>query len=253
MQTQLVKIVSDQEGWVEWCSRQIRENPGKSAAVALFAVPFIAAEVPVALASGMLIAGGGLAYDWSTGSDRIEQIPMSKAVALRDRDDNPPEIDRIYARHPLRKIFPNTVLAADRFHSHMIADQMADIACFLRAHVLLRKLRITVSSANGAKLDGAVTNGTKNLGIKAHFNSVVHHELILHESHPVLVPYEIEPYWIDQFPEIKASIQQSNKGSITRTIGMDNTYGLTASVAAQAGINIDWLSKQLFRIEASYG
>ena len=187
------------------------------------------------------------------GLIEFEQLPVSQALMLRDRDGDAVEIDRIYARHPLRKAFPVTVVAAETFHSHMISDQMADIARFLKAHVLLRDLRITVSSATGAKLDGTVTKAGQDFGIKAHLNSSLHHELVQHEENPVIVPYSCEPYWIENFPEIRAAIAHSSKGSMTRTIGMNTTFGLTASVAEQAGIDADWLSMQLFRIEATYG
>ena len=253
MKTQLVRIVQDKEGWIDWAVRQVKENPGKSAAAAAVGAPFLAFELPVALASGAAIAGGGLVWDWWTGSDRIEQIPLSKAIALQDRDGHALKVDQIYAHHPLRRTFPSTVIAADQFHSQMISDQMADIARFLKAHVLLKELRITVSSANGAKLDGTATSGAKDLGIRAHMNSSLHHELFQVEENPVIVPYEFEPYWMTEFPEIRAAVAHSSKGSMTRTIGIDTSFGLTASVAQQAGINADWLSKQLFKVEATYG
>lgn len=253
MQTQLLKIVQDEEGWGEWLQRIVKENPGTSIAALLAGAPLLAVEAPIAVASGVAIAGAGMLFDWWNGSDHIEQVPQSKAATLRDIDNHVLQVDRIYARHPLRKAFPTTVVAAEKFHSYMISDQMADIAKFLKAHVRLRTLRITVSAVNGAKLDGSVTRSGQDVGVKAHLNSEVHHELVKHEENPVIVPYETEPYWMGEFPEIRAAIEHSSKGSITRKIGMDTRFGLTASVAAQAGIDANWLSRQLFCIEATYG
>ena len=253
VETKLLRVVQDKEGWGEWAWRLISENPGKAIVAAPVVAGFAILDAPVALAGGAVVGGLGAAYDWWTGTDRIDEMPASKALTLQDENGAALEVSKVYARHPLRKTYPTTVISADKFHGQMVSEQMADIARFIKGHVPVRTLRITVSSSNGAKLDGSVTSSAKEAGIKGHFNAVVHHELFQVEQNPVVTPYDEEPYWIQQFPELRAAMFNASKGVTVRTIESDTSFGLSASVAQQAGINADWLSKQLFRIEATYG
>lgn len=256
MQTRLVKIVPDNVGWLEKSWNLAKKHPGKAAGVVV-ATPFLI-PLEAVLATGGLLVGGttalvvGAAKELFFVPEQIEKIESSKASNLLDREGTPVTANRIYARHP-NIARSNVVIPSEIFHSSMIAEQIADLVGYIRSVVAARRISISVYSESGAALKAESVVQSGKAGIKGHVGSVRHHSVDLKYDHPIIVPVSTSLFWLRSFPEIEAAFNGARSGRIERNVSVDTTFGLSASLAKVAGIDMSWLGKQRFEIEAEFG
>ena len=131
MQTHLIEIVPDvasvEESWGDWAARTAKENPWKTAGLATGAAAF----APV----GAALVGAGLGIQWLRGSDKIEQVEVSKAAILHDEQGLPVQAGQSYAVHP-DESRSNLVILASEFYNVIIAEQIADLVAFIGNYIL---------------------------------------------------------------------------------------------------------------------
>ena len=232
-------------------ARLIRKNPAKTAA-AISATPIIAiGAIPTAATlTGVLIAS--TVADLWLGDEKIKQFQIEDALALRDPDGDAPETNRIYALNPDRSR-ETLIIPAALFHGQIIGEQIAHLVAFIRSTVAAQEIKIIVSSENGATV--AVTGPVQadDLNIKAHAGSARHHSVELRYDEPEIVPSNGLPFWIKAFPEVVAAFHGATKGSVNRSVVVDTSFGLSASLAKSAGIDTNWLGRQRFAIDVKFG
>jgi len=251
MQTRLIEIVPDSESWPAWGSRIVKQHPLKTVAVAV-ATPIVAiAAIPTAatLAGTAVVSVLG---DLWLGEDRIKRVDAKNALVLHDPEGDAPEANRIYAFHPDRSR-ANLVIPAASFHSQIVGEQIADLVAFIRSTVAAREIRISVYSENGASVAVSGSPQVEDLEIKAHANSSRHHSVDARYDMPEIIPISDLPFWMKSFPEMVAAFHGASKGSVARSVLVDTSFGLSASLAKSAGIDVNWLGRQRFDVEAKFG
>ena len=251
MQTRLIEVVPDKESWPAWGSRLIRQHPAKTAA-AIIATPIVAiSAIPTAATLTGVVVVSAIADLW-LGNDKIKRIHAGDALVLRDPEGEAPEANRIYALHPDRSR-ESLVIPASSFHSLIIGEQIAHLVAFIRGTVAAQEIRISVFSENGATVAVAGPAQANDLNIKAHAGSVRHHSVDLRYEQPEIIQRDGVPFWMKSFPEVVAAFHGASKGSVARSVSIDTSFGLSASLAKSAGIDTNWLGRQRFDIEAKFG
>lgn len=251
MHTRLIEVIPDREGWVAWGTRLVRTNPAKAAA-AIAATPIVAvAAIPTAATLGT-VAVASVVADLYLGDKQIKQVPVKEVAALRDPDGEIPGVNEIYAFHPDRSR-ERLVIPASTFHSVIISEQIADLVAYIRATVAAKEIRIGVYSENGAKMAVSAPVKANDLEIQAHAGSTRHHSVELRYEEPEVIAIEGIPFWMRAFPEVVAAFQGATRGSVTRSVSVDTSFGLSASLAKAAGMDANWLGRQRFEIEARFG
>ena len=255
MQTQLVKIVPDAVSWSDWAWEGVKENPGKTVGLSLVAVSLLPLEAGVA-ATGAVIGGiAGLAVgavgSFFRSSETIPEMELKDSSNLSDVYGAPISHGKVYAYHPdlSRK---GVVISADAFHSTIVSEQIADLAAFIRSKVRAETIDIAVFAESGVAVAVDTALPSDTLGIKAHAGSARHHSLELRYDEPELVPLRRNPFWLQSFPEIGTAFEDARKGKVKRSVSVDTTFGLSASLAKVAGIDANWLGKQRFEVEATF-
>lgn len=256
MQTRLVKVVPDNVGWLEWGWDLAKKHPGKAAGLVV-AAPF-ALPLEAAVLTGGLFLGGvtalvvGAAGELVQSPEQIEKIEFAKASKLLDREGTPVAVNKIYARHP-NVARSNVVVPSEIFHSSMVAEQIADLVSYIRSVVAARRISISVYSESGSALKAQAVVQSGEAGVRGHLGSARHHSVSLNYDHPIIVPVSTSLFWLRSFPEIEAAFNGARSGRIERNVSIDTTFGLSASLAKMAGIDVNWLGKQRFEIEAEFG
>ncbi|MFC3672784.1 hypothetical protein [Novosphingobium pokkalii] len=251
MQTRLIEVVPDMESWPAWGARLIRKNPAKTIALAS-ATPIVAvAAIPTAATLTGVAVVSVIADLWLS-DEKIKRVQIKDALALRDPNGDAPETNRIYAFHPDRSR-ETLVIQAASFHSQIIGEQIAHLVAFIRSTVAAREIKISVFSENGATVAVTGPVQAEDLNIKAHAGSARHHSVELRYDEPEIVPSNGLPFWMKAFPEVVAAFYGATKGSVNRSVLIDTSFGLSASLAKSAGIDTNWLGRQRFAIDAKFG
>lgn len=251
MYTRLIEVRPDQESWAAWGTRLVRTNRVKTVA-AVVATPIVAvAAIPTAATLGTVAVASVLA-DLYLGDKQIKQVPVRDVAVLRDPDGEIPNVNEIYAFHPDRSR-ERLVIPASTFHSLIIGEQIADLVAYIRATVAAKEIRIGVYSENGAKMAVSAPVKASDLEIQAHAGSTRHHSVELRYEDPEVVAINGTPFWMRAFPEVVASFHGATRGSVTRSVSVDTSFGLTASLAKAAGMDANWPGRQRFEIEATFG
>lgn len=148
---------------------------------------------------------------------------------------------------------PSGVIPASSFHNQIVGEQIAHLVAFIRGTVAAREIKISVFSESGASV--AVTGRAQrsDLNIEAHAGSARHHSVELRYEQAEIVPSDSVPFWMKSFPEVVAAFHAASKGSVTRSVSIDTSFGLSASLAKSAGIDTNWLGRQRFDIEIKFG
>lgn len=249
--TRLIEVTPDQESWAAWGTRLVRTNPGKTVA-AVVATPIVAAAtIPTAATLGT-VAVASIVADLYFGGKQIKQVPVRDVAVLRDPDGEVPTVNEIYAFHPDRSR-ERLVIPASTFHNLIIGEQIADLVAYIRSTVRAKEIRIGVYSENGAKMAVSAPLKASDLEIQAHAGSTRHHSVELRYEDPKVIAIEGMPFWMGAFPEVVAAFRGATRGSVTRSVSVDTSFGLTASLAKAAGMDANWLGRQRFEIEASFG
>ena len=256
MRTKLVKIVPDTVGWGEWLWDKAKNNPGRAAGLvvaASFAIPLEATVLfGGALIGGITALTVGAVSEFVTSPDQFEKLPLKEAYALRDIEGVPISVNQMYARHP-NLDYNNVVLLAENFHSRVIAEQIADLISYIRSVVAAKYINIAVYAESGAHLDATGLTKVGNVSVQGHSGTARHHSAENSYAQQIIVPATRSLFWMRNFPEVQAALIGSKEGSFTRSVKVDTTFGLSASLAKVAGIDINWLGKQRFVIRVDYG
>jgi hypothetical protein len=252
VQTHLVSIVPDivvaEETWTDWATRNVKENGWKAAGAAVVAAPIIPAAVGTIAVGAGLVSGVQNGFAWLRGADTIEKLEYSKAGGLRDEHGLPVQVNVTYAVHPdVAK--PNSVVVASEFHHVIVREQIADLVAFIRSAVRAVAIRIEVESEGSGKAEGSFFS---RFSLKADGAVTKRHSIELEYDDPRKVEATERPYWLRLFPEIVAAFNNAERGTIKRSVSVDTTFGLSASLAKQAGIDLSWLGRQRFDVEAKF-
>ncbi len=254
MQTHLIEIVADvavtepEENWGDWAYRNVKENGWKAAGAAIIAAPIVPTAVGATLVGAGLVSGVQNGVAWLRGSDTIEKVELGKAGALHDEQGQSVQVEKTYAVHP-DEARSNLVILASEFYNVIVAEQIADLVAFIRGAVRAESIKIEVVSEKAGE-GGFLSN--LGFGVKAKGGVTKQHSVELHYDEPEVVPLAEPPFWLRLFPEIKASVRAAQKGTMKRSMSVDTTFGMTASTAKQAGIDVSWLGRQRFDIEAKF-
>lgn len=252
MQTRLIEIIPDvveaEEGWADWATRNLKENNWKAAGAAFAIRPIIPVGVGAVAVGAGLVSGVQNGVARLRGTDAVEKLEYSKAEALRDEQGLPVQLNRTYAFHPDETRL-NYVISASELHDLVVSEQIADLVSFIRSSVRAVSIEISVESERSGKAVGGFLSLLK---IKAEGGVAKHYSVRLRYSDPEVITSEERPFWLRLFPEIVAAFKDARKGCIKRTVSVDTSFGLSASVAKRAGIDLGWLGKQKFNIEAKF-
>ena len=252
MQTHLVEIVPDptsaEESWADWATRNVKENGWKAASAAVVAAPIIPVGVGAIAVGAGLVSGVQNGVAWLRGSDTIQKIEFSKARELLSEQGLPVRLNQVYAVHP-DEARSNLIILASEFHNVIIAEQIADLVGFIRNAVRAVSINIEVESERNASVNLGFLS---RFSFKAAEGIAKHHSVELRYDDPELVQLPSQPYWLRLFPEIIAAFRGAKRGSVKRTVSVDTTFGITASNAKQAGIDLSWLGKQRFNVSVSF-
>lgn len=252
MQTRLIEIIPDvvetQEGWGDWATRNVKENGWKAAGAAVVVSPILPVGIGAVAVGAGLVSGVQNGVAWLRGTDTVEKLEYSKAQALRDEQGLPVQVSRTYAFHPDEARL-NLVVSASEFHNLIIGEQIADLVSFIRSSVRAESIDIEVEAEKAGKAAGGFLS---HFTFKAEGGVAKHHSVQLRYDDPEIIAAEERPFWLRLFPEITAAFKGAQKGCVKRSVSVDTSFGLSASGAKQAGIDLSWLGKQKFNIEAKF-
>lgn len=252
VQTQLIEIVADvtvsEESWADWATRNVKENGWKVAGAAVVAAPVIPVGVGAIAVGAGLVSGVQNGFAWLRGSDTIEKIEFSKSTSLHDEHGLPVQPNQIYAIHP-DETRANLVIVASEFHNVIVSEQIADLVCFIRGAVRAASINIEVESERNGKISSSFFS---RFSLNAEGGVAKHHSVELKYDEPEIVAPTEQPFWLCLFPEIVAAFRGAKRGSVKRSVSVDTTFGLNTSLAEQAGIDLNWLGKQKFVVEARF-
>jgi hypothetical protein len=148
----------------------------------------------------------------------------------------------------------NQYINAAAFHDHIISEQMAHIAAYLRSKVPLRTLAIDVIAEQTGKVYGVVPTAKGKLSGGAEAASERCHSYFLELHDPIVQPPAAgEHFWMRLFPEIASGIEGATGGRLSRSSKVSTSFGLQLDIAKAAGIDARWLQNRIFRIEATFG
>jgi hypothetical protein len=252
LQTHLVEIVADsdetEESWADWATRHVKDNGWKAAGAAVVVAPIIPAGIGAVAVGAGLVSGVQNGIAWLRGSDSIQKIELSRSTTLHDEHGQPVQLGHIYAVHP-DEARATLLIAAPDFHSTMVGEQIADLVSFIRSAVRAESIFIEVESEASGSAGGSFWS---RFTLKGEAGVAKHHSVELDYVEPDIVPMAADPFWLRMFPEIAAAFQGAKRGAIKRSVSVDTTFGLSASLAEQAGIDGRWLGKQKFNIRAKF-
>jgi hypothetical protein len=142
-------------------------------------------DLPVAPIPGSGLFGkvGQVVKEITTSHFYILSEP-SEISRFRNPHDEELVDNVYYIRHP-KKARTNWLIPANRFHAHIIGEQISEIVSFIRSNANVKYLRVSITDKAGAKFGAkAVIEDVKVEG-KAEVELSENHEVIIHCQEPL--------------------------------------------------------------------
>ena len=161
--------------------------------------------------------------------------------------------DVYYIRHP-KQARTNHLIPADRFHSYIVREQIADIVSYVRANAPVKRLHVSISSGAGAsaRLKGVV-EGVPLEG-SASVKESRAQEVIIECEVPLKASEKRRDYvWMDDFSSTVAAVDEVTGGAIEINESYDLSFGLDAKVAEMMEVSADWMQTYRYHVSCELG
>lgn len=154
--------------------------------------------------------------------------------------------DVYYIRHP-KKIKTNILIPALSFHKYIIREQIADIISYVRANLNIKEMEINISNNNigKIKLEGVIDEIP--LAGNAKFESNNSYTVTIKCPRPLKASEKETNYtWIDDFKQLKASIDEVYSGTFEIRETFDLSFGLSIKEANVIEASAEWNTNHSF-------
>lgn len=159
--------------------------------------------------------------------------------------------DMYYIRHP-KKTKTDILIPANKFHSYIVREQLADITSYIRANLKIKKLDISITRNNGGSVSANGVIDSIPLEGKAEIKQVQSNKVTILCPTPLKVSEKKINYtWIDEFPHILAMVDEADEGSFKVSEEYDLSFGLGIKIAEQIGIDLTWNEKYAFDFQVT--
>ena len=170
--------------------------------------------------------------------DEIERFKDPRGNELVD--------DIYYIRHP-KKTKTDCLIPADKFHSFIAREQIADIISYVRSNLNVLSLDLSISNEAAGKvvlsgdLSGLPLEGNAQFAKKDKYTATIKCTKPLKPSEK-----KKEFIWMDEFANTQSIVDDAESGTFSIRESFDLSFGMGAKDANRIGINLDWSCGYIF-------
>ncbi|MCI2965477.1 hypothetical protein MO387_20745 [Shewanella sp. N2AIL] len=147
--------------------------------------------------------------------------------------------DQYYIRHP-KETRTNVLVPASKFHKYIIREMIGDIIYYLRAHLNVKELDLSIKSIKTGSLsvkgvvEGLLLDGKTTLDLSSDYTVKIKCSAPLKPSEK-----KTEYIWINEFPHLISLVDEAKNGIFSISESFDLSFGFDLKMAETIGASLD--------------